>query len=141
MSSVHSYSREYIDRCEQQMRVQLDAYDLLAAAARASGDAGASAASAFEIHFFANLVLVLDSYFANRTRALEGKDGNALNEVRMLRASHLRNGGVLAAEPQIKYVAERSATKLKIGDRIFLTETRFRALSAAYFAEIGHRFT
>ncbi len=141
MLSVHSYSGDYIDACEQQMRAQLDAYALLAAAATASGASGASVATSFEIYFFGNLVLVLDRYFVHRTRALEGRDGNALNEVRMIGASLLHHGGVLTAEKSIKYVAARSATKVQIGDRIFLTDARFRTLCDAYFAEMRHRYT
>lgn len=64
--------------------------------------------AAFEQSFLANLVLVLDHFFVHRTRALEGKDGNALNEVRMLCDSILLNDSVMTANKTIKYDPARS---------------------------------
>jgi hypothetical protein len=63
-----------------------------------------------------NLTLVLDSYFVHRTRAIEGKDGNPLNEVRMLCNSILRSKGVLSADKTIKYEADTAVLKLRVGD-------------------------
>lgn len=77
----------------------------------------------------------------HRTRAIEGKDGNPLNEVRMLCNSILRGHRVLCADRTIKYRAEASVLKLAIGDEIRLDEGRFRVLADAYFAEIQARFT
>jgi hypothetical protein len=45
----------------------------------------------------------LDSYFVHRTRAIEGKDDNPLNEVRMLSTSTLRNKAELMADKAIEY--------------------------------------
>jgi hypothetical protein len=40
----------------------------------------------------------------------------------------------------IKLIPEQSVVKLHIGDRIALTADQFDRLSAAFFAEIEHRF-
>ena len=70
---------------------------------------------AFAPLFFGNLVVVLDGYFVHRTRAIEGKDGNPLNEVRMLCSSILGHDGVLAADGTIKYKPEASVLGLAVG--------------------------
>ena len=57
----------------------------------------------------------------HRTRALELKDGNLLNEVRMLCDSLLENDGALAENMSIKYAADKSVLNLKIGDRVQLS--------------------
>ena len=136
MLAVKTYPQDYIDACRAAMAAQLAAYRKLAAAAKTK-----AAVDAFEPLFFANLTLVLDQYFMHRTRAIEGKDGNPLNEVRMLCTSILTNNGVLAADKTIKYQPEKSVLKLAIGDEIQLDEAQFRALFEAYFAELEAKFT
>ena len=77
----------------------------------------------------------------HRTRAIEGKDGNPLNEARMLCTSILQNNGVLALDKTIKYRPEASVTKLEIGDEIHLDQAQFQALCDAFFAELERKFT
>lgn len=48
------------------------------------------------------MVLALDQLFVHRARGIEGKDGNPLNEVRVLCTSIMANGGVLVKDSQIK---------------------------------------
>jgi hypothetical protein len=142
MLAVSTYPQDYIDACRSRMEAQLAAYKILTSSAhKDEAPAWRSAAESFEPLFLNNLILVLDAYFVHRTRAKEGKDGNPLNEVRMLCNSILRHDGVLSADKTIKYKPETSVLKLRIGDEIALDETQFQLLFDAFFAEIQLRFT
>jgi hypothetical protein len=57
----------------------------------------------FEPHFFNNMVLALDNHFIHKASAAENKDGNPLNEVRMLCNSMMNNNGKMCADKTIKY--------------------------------------
>jgi hypothetical protein len=116
------------------MAGQLAAYKALA------GTATARAVAAFEPQFLNHMVVVLDACFMHRSRTLELKDGNPLNEVRMLCASILQRRGVLTADKTIKYNPERSIVKLRVGDEIALSTADFDRLSKAFFAEIDAKF-
>jgi hypothetical protein len=140
MLAVATYPQDYIDECRAGMEEQLAAYRILVSAAREDA-ASQSAGESFEPLFFNNLTLVLVAYFVHRTRAIEGKDGNPLNEVRMLCHSILRNHGVLSADKTIKYKPQTSVLKLEVGDEIRLDEEQFLLLFDRYFAEIEKKFT
>ena len=75
------------------MEAQLGAYNRLVTAARAKTESGSkafsSAVSAFEPLFFNHLVVVLDGFFVHRIRTIKGKDGNPLNEFRIICTSLL----------------------------------------------------
>lgn len=86
--------------------------------------------------FFNNLVLVLDNLFVHRTRALEGKDGNPMNEVRVVCNSLLNNGGKLLTDKSIKLNPAKSVLGLQAGDAINLTEADFVRLSEAFFTAV-----
>src|SRR3954468_19110062 len=90
------YDQEYIDRCRARIAADVSAYDDLAATSPNG------AAAAFEPRFFNCMVQVLDHLFVHRLRGVEGKDGNPLNEVRVLCDSLMLNAGVLAADKQNK---------------------------------------
>ena len=110
----------------------------LVATAKEKIEAGKSAFNAvesFEPLFFNNLVVVLDRFFVHRSRTMEGKDGNRLNEVRIMCDSILENRGVMSANKTIKYCPEKSILKLQIGEEIKLTESNFIRLFKAFFAE------
>lgn len=142
MLAVKTYDQDYIDDCRAQMEAQLAAYESLTSSARtAKASSARSVVEPFASLFFNNLILVLDSYFMHRTRAIEGKDGNPLNEVRMLGNSILHNHGVLCADKTIKYNPETSVLKLRIGDEIRLDKGQFVLLFKSYFSEIEHKFT
>lgn len=88
MLSISSYSQDYVDDARAKVTRQVTAYHDLAAAVRRQDRTDAaqlgSALDAFEPLFFNAMVLALDHLFDHRQRTLEKKDGNALNEVRML---------------------------------------------------------
>jgi hypothetical protein len=95
--------------------------------------------------FFNDQVLLLDHVFVHRLTGIEGKDGNPLNEVRVLCNSLLLNDGKLQGWPNsagasIKLPTEKSVLKLKVGDDVKLNESDFVRLSKAFFAEIEKRY-
>ena len=134
MLSINQYPKDYIAACRDKMEAQLAAYRKLIKTA------DAKSVDAFAPHFFNHLVLVLETNFVHRARGREGKDGNPLNEVRMLAASLLQHDGVLTADKTIKYLPEESVLKLELGQNIKLTEAAFVTLSRAFFTEIEAKF-
>ncbi len=99
-----------------------------------------SAIEAFEPVFFNNMVLVLDGYFVHRSRTVERKHGNPLNEVRVLCDSVMSSGGIMAADKTIKMNPTTSVPGYQVGDEIQLREEDFLHLSNAFFAEIDRKF-
>ena len=98
------------------------------------------AIEAFATNFFNHMVLVLDNYFCHRSRTLEMKDGNPLNETRMLRDSIISNNNKMCADRTIKYDPAKSVLKHEIGDTIKLNEESFTSLFKAFFAEIENKY-
>jgi hypothetical protein len=139
-----TYTQEEIDQGKAALDRQLAAYQkLVKAVAGATTDKKINAAfESFEALFFNNLTLVLDRYFVHRLAGAdyEGKDGNPLNEVRIICDSLMNNNGVMRGDKQIKLTPERLVLKLNIGDPIRLTEEELERLSAAFFAELERRF-
>lgn len=144
MLAVDHYPQAYVDGCRERVDTQIFAYqDLIAAAKdldRTDETRLGAAIATFEPLFFNNMVLVLDNSFLHRSRNMEGKDGNPLNEVRVLCNSLLNNGGVMAADKQIKLDPAKSALKYQVGDEIKLSEADFVLLSKAFFAEIETKY-
>jgi hypothetical protein len=144
MLCVNSYPQNYVDDCRARLESQLAAYQALVAAARANTKTTTSALSAavqvFEPLFFNNMVVVLEGFFVHRSRTLEKKDGNPLNEVRMLCNSILQHNGVMSADTTIKFSPAKSILKLQVGDAIKVKEAEFIRLSQAFFAEIETKF-
>jgi hypothetical protein len=101
---------------------------------------GDPAVGDLEPQFFNNLVLVLDHLFVHRLRKLEGKDGNPANEVRVLSASLMENGGILAADSQITLDPGSSVLGYAVGDTIAIEEEGFTRLAEVYFDEIESRY-
>ena len=139
-----NYTQEEIDQGKVALDQQLAAYKKLAKAitSQASDNEIDSAIESFEVHFFNNMTLVMDRYFVHRLPGAdyEGKDGNPLNEVRILCDSLMNNNGIMRGDKHIKLTPEHSVLKLNIGDSIQLTEEEFERLSAAFFAEFERRF-
>jgi hypothetical protein len=134
MLSINSYSQEYVDRARAAISAQVAAYKKVATGAKQP------ALAEFEPLFFGNMVLALDSWFCHRARTLEGKDGNPLNEVRVLCNSIWNNQGALIADKSIKLKPEHSVLGYAVGDAIALSESDFLLLSDAFLAEIESKF-
>lgn len=139
MLAVTSYPEVYVQLTAAKFEEQLAAYAALAKAAK--GDAKAEAALAtMAPSYFNAMLLALDHHFMHRMRGAEGKDGNPLNEVRMLSDSIMENGGVLKENKTIKYNPAKSVTAIAVGQQIALDAETFERLLAAYIAELGKRF-
>lgn len=130
MLSVSRYPRTYVEACERKIDAQIAAFNALK---------GGAELKAFAPLFFNHMVLALDRYFNHRARGGEGKDGNALNEVRMLCQS-LSEGDKVKADSTIKYGAETAVLELAIGDKIVIDAEGFAALANAFFAELKKRY-
>lgn len=136
MLSVNRYSEEYVDESRSRIELQISAYaDLIDAAKGAD-----SAIEAFEPLFFNHMLLALDHYFCHRSRTMEKKDGNPLNEVRVPCSSIMENDGTMVADKTIRLKPATSLLKYEPGDRIKLEEADFRLLSEAFFAEIESKY-
>ena len=86
------------------------------------------------------MVLLLDTLFVHRLRVIEGKDGNPLNEVRVLCNSMLNNNNTMCADSTIKLNPATSVLIYKVGDEITLSETEFLRIFKAFFAEIERKY-
>jgi hypothetical protein len=139
-----TYTQEEIDQGRAAVEQQLAAYKRLdKAVAEATTDEWVhDAFESFGALFFNNMLLVLDRHFVHRLPGAdyEGKDGNPLNEVRIICDSLINNNGVMRGDKQIRLSPDRSVLKLHIGDTIRLTEEDLESLSRAFFAELERRF-
>ena len=144
MLGMKNYTQKYIDGCRSRVDSDLAAYGNLVAAARNPDSANKtspnSAIDALEGTFFNNMILLLDYFFVHRLRTIEGKDGNPLNEVRVLCDSMLHNKNIMSANNTIKLSPAKSVLKYQVGDKIKFNEADFLRLSEAFFAEIESRY-
>jgi len=153
MLGMRSYARDYIDACRSRVQADISAYRNLTKAMKAQPMTAElkTAMEAFESTFFNDMVLLLDYFFVHRLAGTEGKDGNPLNEVRILSNSMLQNKNIMATrylmtmaasqgDKSIKLAPEKSVLKRQFGDEIKLTEKDFVGLSEAFFEEMEHRF-
>ncbi|HYX67249.1 MAG TPA: hypothetical protein VE935_23765 [Burkholderiales bacterium] len=141
MLGMKKYSREYIDACRARVDGDLRAY---------RKQVGGASAKEFESRFFNAQVLLLDHMFVHRLTGVEGKDGNPLNEVRVLCNSLLYNKGKVQMEKlpdwpnsagaSLKLPPDKSVLGLENGDDIRLSEADFTRLAKAFFAEIEKRY-
>ncbi len=153
MLSVSSYKPDYIEACRARVRSQIATYNHLLATVRSHANGGAaplaSAIESFDAVFY-KMVLTLDSYFTHRARTMEGKDGNPLNEVRVL-CNSLLGGGALVIDKTIKLDPAKSVLGYATGDEIKVGEEASRAwprhssppssepTPSARYAGSGHR--
>jgi hypothetical protein len=133
MLAVSSYPKHHIDAARTDIAATLAAFDALPAGA---------ARDALAPVLFNNMVLALDARFLHRVRNKEGKDGNPLNEVRLLCEALTEHGAVLADPPKtMKYKSEVAVLGLAPGDAIVLSRDDFAALSDAFFTELAARYS
>ena len=141
MLGMKKYTQDYIHACRARVDADLRAY---------RKQVGKAPSNEFEARFFNDQVLLLDHMFVHRLMVIEGKDGNPLNEVRVICNSILFNNGKLqidklpgwpdSAGASIKLPPEKSVLKLKAGDDIKLSEADFVRLSKAFFAELEKKY-
>src|SRR5437660_12364263 len=137
MLGMKSYERNYVDACRAKVDADVRAFKK-------------SGSKELETTFFNNLVLKLDYMSVHRLTGIEGKDGNPLNEVRILCNSLLLNQGRLqvdrlpgwpnSASTGMELPPEKSVLKLKVGEEVRLNESDFVRLSKAFFAELEKKF-
>ena len=141
MLGMKEYSRDYIESCRERVDADLRAY---------RKQVGKSPSKEFEVQFFNAQVLLLDYMFVHRLSGIEGKDGNPLNEVRVLCNSLLFNNGKLQVEKlpgwpnsavsSLTLPPEKSLLRLEVGDNVKLNEADFVRISKAFFAEIEEKY-
>ena len=141
MLGMKTYTQDYIDACRARVDADLCTY---------RNEVGKAPPRQFEGRFFNDQVLLLYYMFVHRLAGIEGKDGNALNEVRVLCNSILFNQGRLqvdklpgwpnSAGGSMKLPTEKSVLKLKVGDEVKLSEADFVRLADAFFAEIERKY-
>src|SRR5213594_2828287 len=139
---MKKYPKEYIAACRARVDANLRAY---------RSQVGKTPTKEFEARFFNDQVLLLDYMFVHRLSGIEGKDGNPLNEVRVLCNSILLNEGKLQVEklPRwpnsavagLKLPPDTSVLKLRVGDEVKVREADFVRLAKAFFAEIEKKYT
>jgi hypothetical protein len=127
MLGMRTYTKKYIAACRAKVEKDISSYKK-------------ANAKPMEIAFFNNMVIVLDHLFVHRLRTVEGKDGNPLNEVRLLADSMMNNSNKMAMDTTIKYDPSQSVLKYEAGKEIKLNEADFVLLSKAFFAEIEKKF-
>ena len=145
MLGMREYDGDYIDACRSRVETQTAMFREVAQAARDHGDADLSglegALESLESEYVNNMLLVREGYFVHRLPGVEGKDGNALNEVRVLARSLMENGGTVMEDPQIALDPERSVLGLRVGEPVRLTLQQYTRLSDAFFRELERRFS
>ncbi len=106
MLAVSRYAPEYVERCRNTFHATI-----------AACGKGLSSTKG-EPLVTCQLIVALEGWFAQRTRGMEGKDGNPMNEVRLLASSITHHGGVLTIEKGLRLSADSSVLGLAPGDVI-----------------------
>jgi len=128
MLFMSTFPQEYVEACRARVRSDADAF------------AKSGAPTELEPVFFRNLLLALEASFVHRGRGIEGKDGNPLNEVRVLCNSVLLHDGVMTAEKSIRLDPARSVLGIAYGEQVALDGASFARLSDAFFTELEGKF-
>jgi hypothetical protein len=120
---------------------RISAYRAVLAALRGSPPTLQKKLSRLEASYFNDLVVVLEGCFVHRLRAKEGRDGNALNEVRLISSSLLEHGGYLTFEKGVRLDPYDSVLRMTEGQPINITMSQFSSLADAFFVEIESRYS
>ena len=123
-----TYSEAYVQAVRARFGRVLKAFDK------------AKPAEPFASEALLDMVLGLEVAFVHRLRMQEGKDGNPLNELRMIVTSILEHDGVMTRDNTVKWDAAKSISGLAIGDTIALGRKQVQALAEAVFEEIGKKY-
>lgn len=123
-----NYPREYIERCRRDIEAQIEEFNDLP-----------PVTSTFARRLAGHLVIVMDACFVNRLRATEGKDGNALNEVRLL-AQSLMYGDVVVDDSTVTWTKDAMVLGLTKGDDLELTISDVDRLQRAFFAQMIDKY-
>src|SRR3989442_9292270 len=125
MLGMKTYEKDYVDACRAKIDADVRAFKK-------------SGSKELETTFFNNLVLLLDYMFVHRLAGIEGKDGNPLNEVRVVCNSFVLNRGKLqvdklpvwpnSAVAGTKLPPEQTVLKLKPNDEVRLSKANFERL-------------
>lgn len=86
------------------------------------------------------LVVALEHWFTQRIPKVEGRDGNPLNEVRVIADSVIEHGAVMTVPKGIKLRAEASVLGFKEGEEISLDGDAFERLFDAFLTEVEARY-
>ncbi len=123
-----TYPREYIARCQRDIEAQIAEFNDLP-----------PVTSTFASRLAGHLVIVMDACFVNRLRATEGKDGNALNEVRLL-AQSLMYGEAVVDDSTVTWNTEDMVLGLTKGDDLELSISDVDKLQRAFFVAMLDRY-
>lgn len=137
MLGVRKYEKKFINACRTNINEQLKTYNKLLMDIR--NPFGVSVKE-FEHAFFRNMVILLDAFFVHRLRTIEGKDGNPLNEARVVSSSLLFNNGKLKMDSSIRLKPEKSILKFNPGEDIKITQEGFSLLANAFFRELEKKY-
>lgn len=131
MLGTKNYTQEYVDAARARIARQIATF---------VAGVGLEPQPELEAVFFNNLLVVLDAHFVHRLRGVEKKDGNPLNEVRVICASILDNEEIMTLDPGIKLTPETSVLGLSGGDSIRLNRDDFIKLASAFLNELELKF-
>ena len=122
------YSPDYIKAVHDRVTRVLKAFDK------------AKPAEPFATEALLDILLGLEMAFVHRLRGQEGKDGNPLNEVRMIAASVLEHNCVMTKDNTIKWDSAKSVTGLALGDKVVLSRKQVGELVDAFVEEVARKY-
>jgi hypothetical protein len=119
------YDRHYVASCRESVGAAVEELRRV--------DAGSAA--------WNQLVVALEHWFAQRIPKVEGRDGNPLNEVRVIADSVTEYGAVLTVPKGLKLRPDTSVLGFEEGEEISLDGDAFERLFDAFLAEVEAKYT